>query len=168
MSVISSSEAGLAAAATHRSIGQRLWWASGVLVLLFAFGAGAWTSGAAAWVVDGCGGGAATIVAAGEAGYVAGFVTAVMESILWYARRCRRGREDLSICHVAAAMLALPVGAIAWAIFVDAIAWHHREDLVRTPVDYVIMYTVLISAIPVAVGVPLIVRRLQTALPQDA
>jgi hypothetical protein len=80
---------------------------------------------------------------------------------MWYAARCRRGLVDLPPTFLLIALLALPAGAICWAIFVDAIAWHLRSDIVRPAVDMAMMYLVLGSALPVAVGIPLLLSRLR-------
>jgi hypothetical protein len=42
------------------------------------------------------------------------------------------------------------VGSIFWAIFVDAIAYHHGRDVVRPAFDYAVMFLVLGGLPPLA------------------
>ena len=96
------------------------------------------------------------MVAVARVSTMIGFVGAIIGAVDWYRRRCRGGQADVPTWVAAAACLALPAGGIFWAIFVDAIAYHYGEDLVRPAFDYTIMYLVLGALVPVTVGVPLL------------
>jgi hypothetical protein len=62
---------------------------------------------------------------------------------------------------VPTAFLILPLGNIFWAIFVDAIAWHYGQDIVRPAFDYTIMYVVLGCVVPLTIATPLLLSCLQ-------
>jgi hypothetical protein len=145
--------------------------ASGLLVMFIAFGFGSWLSGAASWMGFYLGARGQMLVGVARVSTCAGFATAVVVALIWYRRRCRRGASDIPLRAALAACLILPLGAIFWAIFVDAIAYHYGRDVVRPAFDYAIMYLVLGGALPLAVGVPCFVLRLQrrnAALPGGA
>jgi hypothetical protein len=132
---------------------------SGVLVLFVAFGFALWLCGACSWVGFYLGARGGTLVAVARVSTIVGFVGAVVVAVDWYRRRCRGGRADVPGWVAGAACLALPAGAIFWAIFVDAIAYHYGDDLVRPAFDYAIMPLVLGGVVPIAVGVPLLFFR---------
>jgi hypothetical protein len=100
-----------------------------------------------------------TLVAVARVSTVIGFIGAVVVAVDWYRRRCSGGWAHVPPWVAAAACLALPTGAIFWAIFVDAIAYHYGDDLVRPAFDYAIMPLVLGGVVPVTVGVPLLCFR---------
>jgi hypothetical protein len=86
-------------------------------------------------------------------------------ALAWYRRRCGRGATDIPAWAVLTACLALPAGTICWAIFVDAVAYHYGEDIVRPAVDFALMYLVLGGLPPLALGVPWLLWRLRRAAP---
>ena len=135
---------------------------SGLLVTFAAFGFGAWFSGAAAWVGFYLGARGPALTRLAQASLVVGVALAVAGQLAWYRRRCRRGRSDIPGSAVMAACLALPAGNICWAIFVDAIAWHYGQDLVRPTFDLAVMYLILGGVLPLTLGVPLLVSRMAT------
>jgi uncharacterized membrane-anchored protein len=147
---------------TGRAAQWLLWLASGLLVTFFAFGFGAWLSGAASWVGFYAGARGRTLIALAQVATAAGFALGVAMTLAWYWRRCRRGNADISPWAALSACLVLPTGSIFWAIFVDAIAYHYGQDIVRPAFDYAIMYLVLGGVLPLAVGVPWLVSHLQT------
>src|SRR5688572_7015474 len=106
-------------------------WASGLLVMFVASGFGAWFSGAASWAGFYLGARGPTLTGLAQATAGIGFTLAVGLTLAWYWRRCRRGATDIPPWAVLAACLALPAGNIFWAIFVDAIAYHYGQDIVR-------------------------------------
>ena len=134
--------------------------ASGLLVMFVAFGFGAWFSGAASWVGFYLGARGRTLAGLAQVTTCIGFATAVVVTLAWYRRRCRRGASDIPPRAVLAACLILPVGSIFWAIFVDAIAYHYGRDIVRPAFDYAVMFLVLGGLPPLMLGVPLLVVRL--------
>src|SRR5688500_2159413 len=134
--------------------------ASGLLVMFAAFGFGSWFSGLASWVAFSLGARDSTLTGVAQAAAVVGVAAAVVGQLAWYRRRCLRGRTDIPAVAVWAACLALPVGNISWAIFVDAIAWHYGQDIVRPAFDYAIMYVVLGGVLPLTLGVPWLVSHL--------
>jgi hypothetical protein len=150
-----------AAPAQARSTHRILALASGLLVTFAAFGFGSWFSGAASWISFYLGAREQTLTGVAQATAGIGFVVAVIAILAWYRRRCRRGAAEISLPIVLAACLVLPLGNIFWAIFVDAIAYHYGQDIVRPAFDYAIMYVVLGGLLPLAVGVPWLVLRLR-------
>jgi hypothetical protein len=140
--------------------------ASGLLVMFVAFGFGAWFSGAASWVGFYLGARGRTLAGLAQATACVGFAIAVVVTLAWYWRRCRRGASDIPPRAVLAACLTLPMGSIFWAIFVDAIAYHHGRDVVRPAFDYAVMFLVLGGLPPLALGVPLLVLRLRRRHPR--
>ena len=138
-----------------------LWLASGLLVAFFAFGFGSWLSGAASWVGFYAGARGQTLIAVAQVTAAAGFALGIVMTLTWYWRRCRRGDDDISPWAALAACLVLPMGNIFWAIFVDAIAYHYGQDVVRPAFDYAIMYVVLGGVPPLAIGVPWLLSRLR-------
>ena len=140
--------------------------ASGLLVMFVAFGFGAWFSGAASWVGFYLGARGRTLAGLAQVTTCIGFATAVVVTLAWYGRRCRRGASDIPPLAVLAACLILPTGSIFWAIFVDAIAYHYGRDVVRPAFDYAVMFLVLGGLPPLALGVPLLVLRLRRRHPQ--
>ena len=141
------------APAAHRIIAL----ASGLLVTFVALGVGSWFSGAASWVSFYLGAREQTLTGVAQATACIGFAIAVVVTLLWYRRRCRRGAIEITLPIVLAAFLILPTGNVFWAIFVDAIAYHYGQDIVRPAFDYAIMYVVLVGVLPLAVGVPWVV-----------
>ena len=135
--------------------------ASGLLVMFVAFGFGAWFSGAASWVGFYLGARGRTLAGLAQVTTCIGFATAVVVTLAWYRRRCRRGAVDVPPRAVLAACLVLPVGSIFWAIFVDAIAYHHGRDVVRPAFDDAVTYLVLGGLPPLALGVPWLALRLR-------
>ena len=142
--------------------------ASGLLVMFVAFGFGAWFSGAASWVGFYLGARGRTLAGLAQVTTCVGFATAIVATLAWYWRRCRRGASDIPPRAVLAACLILPTGSIFWAIFVDAIAYHHGRDVVRPAFDYAVMFLVLGGLPPLALGVPLLVLRLRRRHPRTA
>jgi hypothetical protein len=139
--------------------------ASGLLVIFFAFGFGSWFSGAASWVGFYLGARGRRLIAVAQVTTWAGFVLGVVMTLAWYWRRCRRGEADISPWAALTACLALPIGSVFWAIFVDAIAYHYGQDIVRPAFDYAIMYIVLGGVLPLTIGVPWLVSRLRRGAP---
>ena len=135
--------------------------ASGLLVMFVAFGFGAWFSGAASWVGFYLGARGPTLAGLAQVATCVGFVTAVVVTLAWYGRRCRRGAVDVPPRAVLAACLILPAGSIFWAIFVDAIAYHYGRDIVRPAFDDVVMFLVLGGLPPLVLGVPWLVSHLR-------
>jgi hypothetical protein len=131
--------------------------ASGLLVMFVAFGFGSWFSGAASWVGFYLGARGRTLVGLAQVATCIGFATAIVVALMWYRRRCQRGAADIPLRAVLAACLILPIGSIFWAIFVDAIAYHYGQDIVRPAFDYAIMYLALGAMMPLALGVPWLV-----------
>jgi hypothetical protein len=146
-----------------RSMQGITWLASGLLVTFVAFGFGSWFSAAASSVGFYLGARGATLIALARVSTCVGFALAVVVTLAWYGRRCRRGATDISGRAVLAACLILPIGNICWAIFVDAVAYHYGQDIVRPAFDYTIMYLVLGGLLPLAVGVPWLVSRMRRA-----
>ena len=139
--------------------------ASGVLVMFVAFGFGAWFTGAASWVGFYLGARGRTLAGLAQVTTCIGFAMAIIAALGWYWRRCRRGLSDIPPRAVLAACLILPAGGISWAIFVDAIAYHHGRDVVRPAFDYAVMFLVLGGLPPLALGVPLLVLWLRRRHP---
>ena len=135
--------------------------ASGLLVLFAAFGFGSWFSGASSWTGFYLGARGRTLTGLAQVSVGVGFALGVVITLTWYARRCRRGETDIPPRAVLAACLVLPLGSIFWAIFVDAIAYHYGQDIVRPAVDYAVMYLVLVGLLPLTLGVPWLVFRLR-------
>src|SRR4051812_16400223 len=117
--------------------------ASGLLVTFVAFGFASWFSGAASWAGFYLGARGQTLTGLAQGTAAVGFVLAVVATLAWYRRRCRQGATDIPPRSVLAACLVLPLGNIFWSIFVDAIAYHYSQDIVRPAFDYAIMYLVL-------------------------
>ncbi len=140
--------------------------ASGVLVTFAAIGFAAWLSGAASWVGFYLGARGRTLAGLAQVTTCIGFAIAVVVTLAWYWRRCRRGASDVPPRAVLAACLILPMGSIFWAIFVDAIAYHYGRDVVRPAFDYAVMFLVLGGLPPLALGVPLLVLRLRRHHPR--
>jgi hypothetical protein len=134
---------------------------SGLLVTFVAFGFGSWFSGAASWIGFYLGARGQTLVGVAQVTACVGFAIAVVITLMLYWRRCLRGKTDISLRAVLAAFLLLPMGNIFWAIFVDAIAYHYGQDIVRPAFDYAIMYLVLGGLLPLAIGVPWLVLHLR-------
>ena len=132
---------------------------SGPLLMFVTFGVGSWFSGLCSWIGFYLGAREGTLVAVAQYSAVAGFVAAVAGCLAWYHARVARGRADLPPWTVPVAFLALPIGNIFWAVFVDAIAWHYGADIVRPAFDYTMMYLVLGAALPMAVLVPWLLAR---------
>lgn len=135
--------------------------ASGLLVMFVAFGFGAWFSGATSWVGFYLGARGRTLAGLAQVTTYIGFAIAVLVTLAWYWRRCRRGAADIPPRVVLAACLILPLGNIFWAIFVDAIAYHYGRDVVRPAFDHAVMYLVLGGLPPLALGVPWLALRLR-------
>ena len=135
--------------------------ASGLLVMFIAFGFGSWFSGAASWIGFYLGARGQALIAVSQVSACIGFAAAVVLALAWYRRRCRHGVTEDSIPIVLAACLFLPIGNILWAIFVDAIAWHYGEDIVRPAFDYAIMYLILGGLLPLTIGVPWAMSRMR-------
>ena len=140
--------------------------ASGLLVMFVAFGFGAWFSGAASWVGFYLGARGRTLTGLAQVTTCIGFGIAVVVTLAWYRRRCRRGAADIPPRAVLAACLTLPVGSIFWAIFVDAIAYHYGRDVVRPAFDQTVTVLVLGGLPPLALGVPLLVLHLRRHHPR--
>lgn len=136
-----------------------LWLASGLLVMFFAFGIGSWFSGAVSWVGFYAGARGRSLVALAQVTTAIGFTLGVGTTLTWYWRRCRRGDADIPPGAALLACLVLPIGSIFWAIFVDAIAYQYGQDIVRPAFDFAMMYMVLGSVLPMALGVPCLVWR---------
>lgn len=141
--------------------------ASGLLVTFVAFGFASWFSGAASWAGFYLGARGQTLTGLAQATAAVGFGLAVVMTLAWYRRRCRRGAADIPPRAVLAACLVLPLGNIFWAIFVDAIAYHYGQDIVRPAFDYAIMYLVLGGLPTLALGVPWLVFRLRRHAPAN-
>jgi hypothetical protein len=135
--------------------------ASGLLVMFVAFGFGAWFSGASSWVGFYLGARGRTLAGLAQVTTCIGFAIAVVFTLTWYCRRCRRGAADIPPRAVLAACLILPIGSIFWAIFVDAIAYHYGRDIVRPAFDDAVMFLVLGGLAPLALGVPWLVVHLR-------
>ena len=157
---------GAAAPRRRRSLQAIVAPASGLLAMFVAFGFGAWFSGAASWVGFYLGARGATLAGLAQVTACIGFAVAVVVTLAWYWRRCRRGASDIPPRAVLAACLTLPVGSIFWAIFVDATAYHHGRDVVRPAFDHAVMFLVLGGLPPLALGVPLLVSHLRRRHPQ--
>lgn len=127
---------------------------SGVLVLFVAFGGASWFSGLCSWVGFYLGARERTLTAVAQCSAAVGFVASVAVCLAWYRARVARGRHDLPFWTAPGASLALLLGNICWAIFVDATAWHYGRDIVRPAFDYAMMYLVLGATLPMAVLVP--------------
>src|SRR5687768_7216665 len=140
--------------------------ASGLLVMFAAFGFGAWFSGAASWVGFYLGARGRTLAGLAQVTACAGFAIAVVFTLAWYWRRCRRGASDIPPRAVLAACLILRTGSIFWAIFVAAIAYHYGRDVVRPAFDYAVMLLMLGGLPPLALGVPLLVLHLRRRHPR--
>lgn len=138
-----------------------LWLASGLLAMFFAFGFGAWLSGAVSWVGFYAGVRGQTLIALAQATTASGFALGIVMTLAWYWRRCRRGDADIPPRAALTACVVLPMGSIFWAIFVDAIAYHYGQDIVRPAFDYAIMYTLLGGLLPLALGVPWLLAHLR-------
>jgi hypothetical protein len=145
-------------------------WSSGLLVSFVAFGFASWFSGAASWVGFYLGARGQTLVGLAQVTSGVGFAIAVVAALVWYRRRCAHGQTDIPQRAALAACLILPLGNIFWAIFVDAIAYHYGQDIVRPAFDDAIMYVVLGSLLPLCVGVPWLVLHLRrrAAAPRTA
>jgi hypothetical protein len=140
--------------------------ASGVLVGFAAFGFAGWFSGLASWIAFYLGFRAGGLALVAQATAVAGFLLGAAGAVAWYARRCRRSEPAGVPPRVAlAACLALPLGGICWAVFVDAIAWRYGQDVVRPAFDNAILYPVLVGLPLLAVAVPALASRLVRPLP---
>ena len=135
--------------------------ASGLLVLFAAFGFGSWLSGAASWAGFYLGARGRTLTGLAQVSVGVGFALGVVITLTWYARRCRRGETDIPPGAALLACLILPAGNIFWAIFVDAVAYHYGQDIVRPAFDYAVMYLVLGGVLPLALGVPWLVVHLR-------
>src|SRR5687767_12695618 len=90
--------------------------ASGLMVLFAAVGFGAWFSGAASWAAFYLGARGSTLTGVAQATAAVGFALAIILTIEWYRRRCRRGEVDVPARAVLAACLVLAAGSIFWAI----------------------------------------------------
>ena len=132
-------------------------WASGLLVMFAAIGFGAWFSGAASWAGFYLGARGRALTTLAQATAVIGFALGVFLALAWYRRRCRRGSTAVPARAVLTACAILPAGNIFWAIFVDAIAYHYGQDIVRPAFDTAIMYVILGGLLPLSVGVPWLV-----------
>ena len=143
------------------SLQRLIRWVSGLLVAFAAFGFASWFSGAASWVGFYLGARGNALAALAQLTAAAGFAVAVAAALGWYWRRCRLGNADIPAGAAMAACLVLPLGNIFWAVFVDAIAYHYGEDIVRPAFDYAIMYVVLGALPPLALGVPWVVSHLR-------
>ena len=142
-------------------------WASGLLVAFAAFGFGAWFSGAASWTGFYLGLRGPTLAGLAQATAGVGTVLVVVLAAAWYRRRCRQGTTDIPPRAALAACLILPAGNIFWAIFIDAVAYHYGEDIVRPAFDHAIMYLVLGGVPPLTFGIPwwvASIRRRSTSL----
>lgn len=128
--------------------------ASGLLLLFAAVGFAAWLSGAASWVAFYCGARGRTLTHIAQLTLVIGFALAVFTAFAWHVRRCHRGRTTIPARAVLVACLTLTLGNIFWAIFVDAIAWHYGDDIVRPAFDTALMYLVLGAVLPLTLGTP--------------
>jgi hypothetical protein len=142
--------------------------ASGLLVFFAALGFTSWFSGAASWVGFYLGARGQTLAGLAQVTTGVGFALAVVTTLAWYSRRCRRGDTDIPSAAALAACLVLPLGNIFWAVFVDAIAYRYGEDIVRPAFDNAIMYPVLGGLLPLALGVPWLVSRLRRGAPARA
>ena len=134
---------------------------SGILVTFVAFGFGSWFSGLVSWIAFYAGARADTLTAVAQTSAVIGFALAVLAAVAWIWRRHTRGLTQIPLRVVPAAFLILPLGNIFWAIFVDAIAYHYGQDIVRPAFDYAIMYLVLGSVAPLTIATPLLLSYLQ-------
>jgi hypothetical protein len=134
---------------------------SGLLVLFVAFGAGSWFSGLCSWIGFYLGARATALTAVAQHSAVIGFGAAVAGCLVWHRARIARGRRDLPFWTAPAAALALLLGNIFWAVFVDAIAWHYGSDIVRPAFDHAIMYLVLGATLPMAVMIPWLLTRME-------
>jgi hypothetical protein len=135
--------------------------ASGLLVMFVAFGFASWFSGAASWIGFYLGARGRTLAGLAQVTTCIGFAGAVVVTLIRYWRQCRRGASQISARAVLAACLILPLGSIFWAIFVDAIAYHYGQDIVRPAFDYAVMHLVLGGLLPLALGVPWLVFNLR-------
>ncbi len=134
---------------------------SGVLVLFVASGVGSWFSGLCSWIGFYLGARDATLVAVAQSSAAVGFIGAATGCLVWHHARAARGRCGIPFWAVPGASLTLLLGNVAWAIFVDATAWHYGSDIVRPAFDYAIMYLVLGATVPLAVAVPWLLARLE-------
>ena len=134
---------------------------SGVLVLFVAFGTASWCLRV---VFVGC------VLRwrarrdadrHGECAAVVGFIAAVGGCLAWYRIRVARGRPDLPFFAAPGASLALLLGNICWAVFVDATAWHYGSDIVRPAFDRAMMYLVLGATVPMAALIPWLLTRIE-------
>lgn len=134
---------------------------SGLVVAFVAFGVGSWFSGVASWVGFYLGARDQTLIGVAQGAACIGFAGAVAIALIWYRNRCRRGAAEIPLRMALGACLVLPIGNISWAIFVDAIAWHYGQDIVRPAFDMAIMYLILGGIVPLSIGVPWMVTRLR-------
>jgi len=151
-----------------RAVQRVLRLTSGLLVFFVALGFTSWFSGAASWVGFYLGARGKTLVGLAQVTTGVGFALAVVTTLAWYSRRCRRGKTDIPPWAALAACLVLPLGNIFWAIFIDAIAYRYGEDIVRPAFDNAIMYPVLGGLLPLALGVPWGASRLRRGAPPRA
>src|SRR5687767_3214598 len=86
-----------------RSMQGLIWWASGLLVTFVAVGFGSWFSGAASWAGYYLGARGRALTGLAQAATGVGFALAVVVTLAWYRRRCRRGVTDVSPWLVLAA-----------------------------------------------------------------
>ena len=135
---------------------------SGLVVTFFAFGFASWLCGAVCWLAFYAGARGANLSIVARIATVVGFIAGAVAPLVGYRRRCLRGKGDIPPLAALAACASLPVGGIFWAVFVDAIAWHHGRDVVRPAFDFAIMYVLLISVLPLAIGMPWVMKRSRT------
>ena len=134
--------------------------ASGLLTAFAAFGFASWVSGAISWVAFYLGARGAVLTGLAQAAVFAGFALGLCLAVTWHLWRRRRGATDIPPAAALAACVILPLGNIFWATFVDAIAYHYGQDLVRPAFDLAVMWLVL-GAVPVLTfTVPWILTRL--------
>ena len=126
-----------------------------------AVGFGSWFSGAASWIAFYAGARADTLTAVAQASAVIGFALAVLACVAWIWWRSSHGLTHIPLRAVPAAFVILPLGNIFWAVFVDAIAYHYGQDIVRPAFDHAIMYVILGSVAPLTLAMPLLLSYFQ-------
>jgi hypothetical protein len=138
-----------------------LWWFTGVMLLFLAAAGGGALSGAATALGALAGAGEALLAWVAVGTLLAGFALALAVGLGDLARLARRGATALPLRWVPGSFLALLVAAPFWNLCVV----HVQErltgsDSVRVGFDNV-EYGLVLTVIPLAVGVPLLLARLR-------